>query len=129
MLPLKNRGRLERARRNRMSRRSAVRLDTPQADFGLHTSHVSVPASRVITSGKTGLYSAMVKHRIDPRPTVQVTMRDSVGGPAWHEDEQCPGRIKGSRSIAEPLSTADCIEEWNRPQGSGKLFDPNPEEG
>ncbi len=49
--------------------------DRPQAGFGLHASHTSVAASRVITSGKIGLYSALVKHKMVPRPTVHVMMR------------------------------------------------------
>ena len=53
----------------------------------------------------------------------------TVGGPARHEDEQCPGRVQGSGSVAEPLPPADRIEEWNRPHGSGKLLDSDPQEG
>lgn len=49
--------------------------DRPQAGFGFHASHTSVTASRVITSGKSGLYNALVKHKKVPRPTVHVIMR------------------------------------------------------
>ena len=38
----------------------------------LHASHTSIAASSVITKGKIGLYSGMVKHKIVPKPTVHV---------------------------------------------------------
>ena len=40
-----------------------------------------------------------------------------------------PAASRAPGSVAEPLSPVDCIEEWNRPRGSGKVFDPNPKEG